>query len=291
MKKYIKKHALTVPLHILSLGVGVQSVTLYYMSALGLIQRFDYAIFADPGREKKKTYIYLKKLQAWAIKHNGPPIIICGKKSLYEDLIYGVNNKGTRFASIPAFTPGSDGYHSIVKRQCTGEYKIREVNKAIRKIYNITGHNWTPPTFIYIGISTDESERMKFPDKQWQTIIYPLCGYSASKSNFKKIEGSQQYSRQDCISWLMKNNFEVPISSSCTFCPFQSDQDWLDLKTNNPEEFKSLIFLDQSIRDSSSKGLERPLFLHSSLKPLDKVQFKNESGTLFNQCNSGHCNT
>lgn len=291
MKKYVKKHQLTVPLHILSLGVGIQSTTLYYMSALGLIQRFDYAIFADPGREKKKTYIYLKKLCIWAKKHNGPPIIICGKKSLYEDLLYGTNSKGTRFASIPAFTPGSDGYRSTVKRQCTGEYKIREVNKAIRKLYGVSGHEWTPPTFIYIGISTDEASRMKIPQKKWQTLIYPLCSYSITKSGFNKIAGSPTYSRQDCINWLIKNHFPVPVSSSCTFCPYQSDQDWLNLKEHDPKEFKAMIFLDRSIRDSSLKGLNRPLFLHSSLKPLDQVAFKNRSGTLFDQCNSGFCNT
>ena len=37
---------------IISLGVGVQTAGLYYMSSMGFIERCDYAIFADTGGEK-----------------------------------------------------------------------------------------------------------------------------------------------------------------------------------------------------------------------------------------------
>ena len=33
---------------IISLGLGIQSTAMYLMSSLGLINRADYAIFADP---------------------------------------------------------------------------------------------------------------------------------------------------------------------------------------------------------------------------------------------------
>lgn len=285
------KRVLPTPLNILSLGVGVQSTTLYYMSALGKIPRFDYAIFADPGREKQKTYEYLKKLMIWGKKHNGSPIIICKNLNLYNDLINGTNSSGNVFASIPAFTSGTKGRYSIIKRQCTQEYKIRVVNKAIRKLYNLANRKWTPPTRISIGITTDESERMKFTQKKWQTYVYYFCGYEVTQSDFKKIDNPSPFSRQDCINWLIKHGFDVPVSSSCNFCPYQSDQSWSDLKNNEPDEFKSIVLLDKSIRKNSIKGVNQPIYLHNSLKPLDKVHFKNRSTDLFSQCNSGFCNT
>jgi len=37
---------------VISLGLGVQSTALYYMSSMGELPRADYAIFADTGGEK-----------------------------------------------------------------------------------------------------------------------------------------------------------------------------------------------------------------------------------------------
>lgn len=42
-------------LKIISLGLGVQSTALYYMSSMGELPRCNYAIFVDTGKEKKKT--------------------------------------------------------------------------------------------------------------------------------------------------------------------------------------------------------------------------------------------
>lgn len=285
------KRVIPTPLNILSLGVGVQSTTLYYMSALGEIQRFDYAIFADPGREKRKTYETLKTLVKWGKNNNGPPIIICGKKSLYNDLMQEQNNFNNHSPTIPAFTNGATNHPAILRRKCTEEYKIREVFKAIRRIYGISSHKWTPPTYVTIGITIDESARMKIPQNKWETLVYPFCGYKVSQSNTDKIVWPHIFSRLDCINWLKKNGFEVPVSSSCTFCPFQSDQSWTELKKDDPNEFNSIVNLDKSIRDSTLKGIRQPIYLHKSLKPLDKVHFQNSGSHLFSQCDSGFCNT
>lgn len=93
---------------ILSLGLGVQSTALYYMSSMGELPRVDYAIFADLGKEKKKTIQYLKYLQDWQQENNGIPIIVIRKKNLYKDLLNSENSTGQRFSSIPAFTKKED---------------------------------------------------------------------------------------------------------------------------------------------------------------------------------------
>ena len=278
-------------LNILSLGVGVQSTALYYMSALNLIERFDYAIFADPGSEKQHTYATLCKLILWGKRNNGPEIIVCGKDTLYRDLLEKEKIPGKTFVSIPAFTPGSTGRASMVRRQCTNEYKILEVNKAIRKIYGIDKYKWTPPTRIHIGITTDEISRMKQPTRNWQTFVYLFCNYSTTRKDTLKLGYPKTFSRQDCIDWLQENNFEVPVPSSCTFCPFQSNRDWAILKKDNPAEFQAAVELDNSIRDSTARGIKQPIFLHRSLKPLSTIEFGENNSDLFDQCDSGFCNT
>ena len=55
-------------LKIISLGVGTQSTTLYFMSSLGVLPRADYAIFSDPGAESIETYNYLNWLLDWEKK-------------------------------------------------------------------------------------------------------------------------------------------------------------------------------------------------------------------------------
>ena len=47
----------------ISLGLGVQSTALYYMSSLGELPRVDAAIFADLGREKIETMKYMENLR------------------------------------------------------------------------------------------------------------------------------------------------------------------------------------------------------------------------------------
>ncbi len=248
---------------ILSLGGGVQSVTLYFMSCLNQIDKFDYAIFADPKAESKKTYAYLKYMLQWEKDNNGIPIRIASKGSLLKDLINGTNSSGNRFASIPAFTKDENGNTSILRRQCTNEYKIQVVNSEIRKIYGLKKYARNKPTDIYIGISLDEMERMKISQEKWISFHYPLI--------------EKRMTRRDCVTWLKKNIFPIPPKSACKFCPYQSDSRWLDLKRNEPKVFKSMVDLDKSIRNSSKKGVKYPIYLHPSLVPLDQVKFKNET--------------
>lgn len=285
----MKKRVIPPPLNILALGIGTQSTTLYYMSALDIIKPYNYAIFVDPGREKKETYEYLKMLIEWGKKNNAPEIIIYHEKNLYEDLLNCTNSNGNSFITIPAYVSSKKYKSSLLRRQCTNEYKIQPFTRAIRKIYNITGHCWTPPTSISFGITTDEIERMKIPLKKWQTSLFPFCGYSVTRDKTNKIKGYPKFNRQDCIDWLKKNNFPVPVKSSCTFCPYQSDLSWLKLKKNDPNEFKKIVQLDKAIRKDNKGRMKSPIYLHRSLKPLDRVKFKTSDKDDFGTCASGIC--
>lgn len=55
-------------MRIISLGLGVQSTALYFLSSMGIIERADHAIFADPGAESQQTYDYLEFLKNGSLK-------------------------------------------------------------------------------------------------------------------------------------------------------------------------------------------------------------------------------
>lgn len=63
--------------HYLSLGVGMQSTTLFRMACLGLIKpKPEAAVFADPGWERKATYEHLKLLIPFGEEHDIPVITV-----------------------------------------------------------------------------------------------------------------------------------------------------------------------------------------------------------------------
>jgi len=275
-------------LRIIAEGVGVQTVTLYFMSSLGIIPRADYAIFADPGAEKNATYRYLEYLKGWQQKNNGIPLIHSTLRStIKEDLINGTNSTGNRFASIPAFTLNvKENSKGMLRRQCTNEYKIMVVDKEIQKLYGLPKWGRIPKTEIWMGITLDEIERAK-PDidkkQKWKIRVYPFLNLNCSFF-------PQSLTRSDCTQWLLNNNFPIPPKSACFFCPYQGDNQWLEIKQTEPENFQEAVMLDKKIRNSTKKGVRNPIYLHGSCKPLDEVDFNESQEELFNNsCDGGYC--
>ena len=275
---------------VISLGLGVQSTCMYYMSSMGQMERCDYAIFVDTGREKKKTLEYLEYLQEWQQKNNGIPIVVVRKKNLYKDLLEGENSTGQRFSSIPAFTKNVDGTKGMLRRQCTNEYKIEQVDKEIRKLYGLRPGQWTPKTYLYKGISLDEIERLSVPKKKWKISMYPFVGYAVTAKTTDKID-TPRMTRLEIVSWYIRHGLPIPPKSSCVFCPYQSDASYLDMKQNEPEDWQAAVRIDKAIRNSTKKGIKNELFLHESLKPLDQVEFKSGAPDLWHGECSGNCHT
>lgn len=277
-------------LKIISLGLGVQSTAMYYMSSMGELPRCDYAIFVDTGKEKKKTIQYLKYLQGWQKENNGIPIIVIREKNLYKDLLNKVNSTQQRFSSIPAYTKNKDGSIGMLRRQCTSEYKIEQVDKAIRKILNVkqiikqTVHVWK-------GISLDEIERLSNPETRWKIHVYPFCGYETMKDDCRKIESAVKKTRNDIVNWYNAHNLPIPPKSACVFCPYQSEASWYDMKVNEPSDFKAAVLVDRAIRDSSKEGVKQPIFLHESCTPLEDIVFAPGLPDLWHGECSGGCHT
>jgi hypothetical protein len=254
---------------IISLGLGVQSTAMYFLSSVNMIERADYAVFADPGAELPRTYEILEMLQDWAKYNNGIPIHVTNERNLLQDIMKAQNSRGVRWASIPAFTESG----GMIMRQCTGEYKIQPVIKKVRELHGLKPRQRMPKTEMWLGITLDEIQRMKISQLPRINYIYPLI--------------EQRMSRSDCMKTFKRFNFPIPPKSSCVFCPYHSDKNWKEIKEKLPEEWEKCVEIDNTIRDATKKGLNDKLYLHRSLTPLEKVQFADQQ-ELF-MCEEGFC--
>lgn len=254
---------------VISLGLGVQSTAMYMMSSLRKIERADHAVFSDPGAELPRTYEILELLQEWAKSNDGIPIHVTDKKNLYKDILNQKNSTGHRFASIPGFTENG----GMIRRQCTKEYKIDPVIKKIRELHGLKPRKHMPMTQVWLGISLDEIQRMKYSQIPRVEYYYPL------------IEG--RLSRGDCMQMFEELMFPVPPKSSCVFCPYHSDRNWKELKEVYPESWEQAVKVDESIRYMSQRGMKEPIYVHRSCKPLKDVEFVDQQ-ELF-MCEEGFC--
>ena len=232
----------------LSLGGGVQSFTLALLVKEGLVPPVDAAIFADTQWEPYWVYEQIE----WLKSIVPFPIFNVTAGNLREDLVNSYQT-GDRCSSIPAFTP--DG---IGRRQCTNEYKIVPINRKKRELLGLKKGEKSKGLMCetLIGISLDECQRMRDSVEKWNKNTYPLIDLGMS--------------RNDCLTWLKKNNYPIPRKSSCIGCPFHSNSEWRQIK-DDPDLWADACEIDHLIRDGSIRNLKLPQYLHSDRIPLSEV--------------------
>jgi hypothetical protein len=289
-------------LEVLSFGAGVQSTTLLYMSCDGVLPKLDAAIFADTQWEPRAVYAHLERCKEKAASA-GIRVIVSTAGNLRQDLLDFWHKResadGKRHASIPAFVKNADGSRGLIRRQCTGTYKIEVVERMLRRqlLSLRDGQRWpTVPTIRqWIGISADEVQRRRKSTRPAIVFYYPLLETLTVKDGLFE----RGYTRNDCFAWLREHGYPEPPRSACIGCPFHSDAEWARLKTESPDEFADACEVDRLIRDFDQTRLgERGQlvgspYLHSSLIPLEMVEFKpasdqSEGRGMVNEC-QGMC--
>lgn len=312
----------TDPLHIISLGAGVQSSTLALMAACGEITPKPVAaIFSDTKAEPRDVYEWLD----WLEQQLPFPVrrVTAGDLGAESIRVRVSKKTGQTYSRtlIPAFVAKPDGKKSLLGRKCTAEFKVRRLIKECRSIVGVDRmkawkrehrtalmslakykkeaktnkqaefpfgawqecqndalvHQW-------IGISLDEMQRMKESREPWIVTTYPLV--------------QKRISREGCLAWMQERGYPRPPRSACKWCPFHDDDEWLRQKTDTPEEFAESCQFERDLNISLGQAtgtarLAGPVFLHSSLVPLDEVVFKpktkNGTRSLFvNEC-EGMC--
>jgi len=256
-------------MNVLSLGAGVQSSTLALMAAKGLITPMpDAAIFADTGWEPRKVMEYLDWLET---QLPFPVYRVMKDDGLLESLKKNKNG----FSKVPFFTAKG----GMGMRQCTADYKITPVNKKTREVLGYKPRQRIPEgsAIMWIGISTDEALRVKPSRNKWIVHRWPLIEMGMS--------------RKDCLTWFDEQGYRKPPKSSCLGCPYHSDEQWLEMKQEYPDEWLETVEMDRMIRNIGKSEESPQLFMHRSLKPLDQVVFKPKEkvSDMFNNECEGMC--
>jgi hypothetical protein len=251
--------------HVLNLGAGVQSTTLYLMARDG---RFpcDVAIFADTGEEPSAVYRHLEWLQSLGT----PPILIRSAGRLGDDMIRG-RGPTQRSVSIPAFTLGEAGRVGRIQRQCTRDYKIDVIERSIRRdLLGLAPGRRCPDgvrVVQYFGISADEAgravrARKRFSEKKWTVPVYPLLDLG--------------WTRRDCLDWLKTRTPHPVPRSACVFCPFHDNAAWRTLRQTDPDGWARAVTIDEALRaegSASRRRFRQLLYLHRSCRPLAEIDF------------------
>jgi len=248
--------------NVLSLGAGVQSSALLLMFHHGEITPpLDFAVFADTQCEPAYVYEWLANLKA--IVEPKIPILIGTRGNLADDFLNSPTK--TNYLPIPLWgVKDDDGGKGLGHRQCTKEYKIEVVQKVIRQKLGYKPGQWMKHEIhLNIGISIDEATRMRMSRFHNQMNVYPL------------IEAST--SRHGCREYIKSLNIGTPPRSACWLCPFRSNQEWLDMKQNDPESFQKAVKWDERIRHHQ-KGVTK--FVHSEYVPLSDANLEDDSSQL-----------
>tara|TARA_R100001163_G_C5005960_1_gene153490 strand:+ start:49 stop:876 length:828 start_codon:yes stop_codon:yes gene_type:complete len=266
-------------LRILSLGAGVQSSTLAMLIEQGKIPMVDAAIFADVGAEPKNVTKWLE----WLKTKVSYPIYVVQWRNLKEDLINVTKGKEKRIA-IPFYTLSDDGKKGMNRRQCTVEYKIKPVTQKIRQLLGLKPREKAKKNTkveLLMGISLDEVQRMKVNQIKYIQNQYPLI--------------DMRWTRKNCIDWFEENYNVTPPRSSCTFCPFHNNHEWLKVKSNK-EEWDEVVKLENAFHTNREliknvSGIKDKIFFNRKCKPINEIDFEEKSDQLdlfINEC-EGYC--
>jgi len=236
---------------VISLGAGVQSSVLALMAEEGCFSRKpDCAIFADTGWEPEGVYEHLE----WLKTQLSFPVYTVQKGNIRDDLLNEDKNKNYR--SAPFFTENG----GMSRRQCTREYKIEPIRKKERELIGLKPRQRAPKepvVEVWIGISTDEMQRIKESRDTWSHHRWPLI--------------EKRMSRSDCQQWFAeRHENRVLPRSACIGCPYHNDDEWRHMRDNDPVSWQDAILFDKQLRTIERK-MENKEYVHRSLKPLDQV--------------------
>lgn len=260
-------------LRVLSLGAGVQSTTLFLLSAEGRLPKLDAAIFADTGWEPAAVYQHLNRLETEVARSAGIPIHRVRKGNIREDAL----NPSANFAQMPLYVRGHRGGQGMLRRACTREYKVKPIKREVRRLLGHPHPQAIPAGVLveqWIGISVDEASRAArmVDDVQFIRSEFPLLFLAGGTS-----PRGGGWTRNDCIRYLSAHGFASTPKSACLGCPYTSNARWRQLRNERPEEWADAVDFDQQIRQGNAHAiaagmpLDGEAFLHRARVPLDQA--------------------
>ncbi|MFC9486009.1 hypothetical protein ACFTZM_08010 [Streptomyces hydrogenans] len=219
-------------------------------------------MFADTGWEPESVYRHLDRLEREIAAPAGIPILRVSSGNIRDDAL----NPDHRFASMPLYILNTDGRPGMTRRQCSGEYKVKPIKKAARKLLGYPYPTRVPKGVFaeqWIGISTDEFHRAKDADVKYMRNRHPLI--------------DMDWTRSDCIRYLTSLGLADTPKSSCLGCPFHGNAQWRQIRDTSPNEWADVVEFDAAIRKGNARAnatgnaLLGQAFLHRSRVPLDQA--------------------
>jgi hypothetical protein len=227
-----------------SCGGGTQSGAMAVLIAEERLARPDLCVMVDTGRERSGTWPFVDGFIRTQLNRVGLELSVVhaapsGLVPLFSEggdiLLPGYTTQSGNVGKLPAF--------------CSGTWKRDVQERYLRSIGIETGTQW-------LGISADEVRRMRSQHRPWLKVHYPLIFDVRLK-------------RVDCVALIRAAGWAGPIPhSACWMCANASDQEWLEMRRDWPEDFSAACELEIEVR------LVDPHFwLHPSCVPLGEVEF------------------
>lgn len=263
------------PLDVLSFGSGVQSSTTARMSFAGLLPPLDAAVFADTGHEPPAVYAHLWSMASEFLAA-GVPLYVASGGDLREVAL----SVETRSGTLPLFLKNEDGSQGRAKRDCTVDFKVMVIRRVVRRLHLAAGRR---PVRQWIGISWDESERMRDSEVQYISHYYPLIDHTIDGEDVRlRRDMEHGISRRDCLAWNAARGFPRPPRSACYFCPNTKTPGWRRLRDSDPETFARAVEFERELQaahaaSTSKMSLRGVPFLHRDMVPLDQVDLRSRA--------------
>lgn len=244
----------------MSYGGGKQTVAMITLVLEGKLPKPDVIVMADTGREVQTTFEYLNRRVQPALKAIGLQVEIAGHEYSKHDLYKSGD------LLLPTFTRQNGGVGKM-PTFCSDEWKKRVIRRWLRE-------RDINDTDVWLGISTDESERMKASGLNWYRHVYPLIEI-------------MPMSRAACVNQIIRFGWDVPNKSRCYMCPNQSTHSFRELYLRHDGDFQKAIDLEKEIQKN-----DKDVFLHPTARPLEvAIEGDLAQPYLFDGCDSGYCLT
>lgn len=221
-------------MRVLSYSGGLQSTALLVLAGRRQV-RIDAAIHIDLGvAESPDTIRYIRDVAIPYAREKGIHVRI-GYVDAVGDILSNPAHPKAPFRDAATKAPTT--------RQCTNHWKVRVFRRLLRAMM----HEMRVPVRrdavqVLLGISYDETERIKPPDVQYYSHEYPLVDLKLR--------------REDCVSIIEEEGLPVPDKSACWFCPFTKTERFRSICARYPEVAAMADYLQEVISDArQEKGL------------------------------------
>lgn len=256
-------------LEILSYGAGMPSTTLVGMSCENAMR--DCSIWPEVPVYDAVIFCDLHGEPGWVYEQADFAARLCARAGIpfykLDSDLYGdfTRNFGkARVSSIPFWTLGEDGKKGRMPRQCTYDYKIKVIERFVRReLLCYKPRERTLPLDIHahkmhMGIMYEERHRAKESKQVLFTNKYPLVDMG--------------WTRAMCYAYNRDVLGIQTRASCCLFCPFHTNYFYQYLRNQEPGCYACALQMDTLVETHQARPpLKSKLFLSKSRKRLREL--------------------